>query len=103
MGRAQGCRGGRGGREVWVDVQVSPDLRPGVGLLAWTSNVRRILPIESVEAEVIAVIAIVFKRGKVVDVVLRESVGEHCCGVVIGAQVERDADFEDAKVGGRRW
>ena len=72
-------------------------------MLAWTSKVRWILPIESVEAEVVAGMAIVFERGKVVDVVLRESVGEHCCDVVIGAKDERDADFEDAKVGGRRW
>jgi len=92
MGRAQGCRGGRGGREVWVDVQVSLDLRPGVGL-AWASDARRILPIKSVEAEVIATIAIVFERGKVVDVELRKSVGEHCFDVVIGTKVKRDEDY----------
>ena len=46
--------------------------------------------------------AIVVERGEVVDVKIKKPVGEHCCDAVIGAKVERDADFGGAKMDGRR-
>jgi len=73
--RVQGYGGGRWARELRVIVVVPKDIKPRIWL-AWTSHAR-LIPTGSVEAEVVAVYAIVLEPGEVVVVELRERVESH--------------------------
>lgn len=52
---------------MWVTVEVTQDIRPGV-CLARASNVQWIQIIKSIEAEVVTTLAIVIEDGEIVEI-----------------------------------
>ena len=96
MGRVQGYRGGVGGRELRIAVQVSLDIYPHIGL-AWASVER--IPIEFVEHRVITKNVVVVEHGEVVNVEFGESAERHCCDLAVGVKgFDGDACCGDVKV-----